>query len=142
VKWRGSQWIIFSFIVRQLVHCGMLFFFFCAVWPLLAYASLRQRVNCMLVVGRAAVRGVQLCGKWSHIVFCGVFRGKETIDASRTWRGLQRNSYITFSFLFTPGPWVGLPRGVLAFQFFLFLSLPLVPLVYSLCTKGCAPLHF
>jgi hypothetical protein len=25
---------------------------------------------------------------------------------------------------------------------FLLLSLPLVPLVYSLCTKGCTPLHF
>jgi hypothetical protein len=71
-----------------------------------------------------AERGVQLCEKWSLIVFCGVFGEKETIDASRTWRGLQRNSYITFFLLFTLGLWAGLPRGVLAFQIFFLTFLP------------------
>jgi hypothetical protein len=103
--------------VRQLVHCGMLFL------PGLAFAGLclAPTKSQLHVGGRAAIRGVQLCGKWSLIVFCGVFKGK---DASRTSQGLQRNSYITFSFLFTPGLWAGLPHDVLAFQFFFLTSLP------------------
>ena len=76
------------------------------------------------VGGRVAERGVQLCGKWSLIVLCGVFGVKETIDISRTQRGLERSSYISFFLLFTPGQWVGLPRGVLVFQIFFHTSLP------------------
>jgi hypothetical protein len=70
-----------------------------------------------------AVRGVLLCGKWSLIVLCGVFGGKETIDASRTQQGLERSSFISFFLLFTLGLWAGLPRGVLAFQIFFLISL-------------------
>jgi hypothetical protein len=65
-----------------------------------------------------------LCGKWSLIVLCGVFGEEGTIDVSRTWRGLERSSYISFFLLFTPGQWAGLPRGVLAFQIFFLTSLP------------------
>ena len=67
------------------------------------------------VGARVAVRGVPLCEKWSLIVLCGVFGGKETIDISRTQRSLKKSSFISFFLLFTLGLWAGLPRSVLAF---------------------------
>ena len=80
-----------------------------------------------------AVRGVLLFEKRSLIVLCGVFGVKEIIDVSRTWRGLKRSSSIYFFFLFTHGLWVGLPRGVLAFQIFFLISLlpPSPPCILS-----------
>ena len=46
-------------------------------------------------------------GKMALIVLCGVFGVKETIDVSRTCRGLERRFSIFFSSLFTLGPWAG-----------------------------------
>jgi hypothetical protein len=65
------------------------------------------------VGGRVAERGVQLCGKWSLIILCGVFGRKGTIDALRILRGLERSFYTSFYLLYTHGLWVGLPLGVL-----------------------------
>jgi hypothetical protein len=64
-----------------------------------------------LAGGQVVVPGVLLFGKWSLSVLCGVFEVSETIDASRTPRGLLRN-FSTFFFLpFSPGLRVGWPRG-------------------------------
>jgi hypothetical protein len=105
--------------VWQLVLCGMLFLLRLVFVGL----CLAPSKSYLRVGGRVAVRGVPLCGKWSLIVLCGVFGVKETIDALRTRRGLERSSSISFFLLFTLGPWAGLPRGVLAFQIFFPISL-------------------
>jgi hypothetical protein len=63
------------------------------------------------------------------------------LDVLKTQRGRLRKLCIIFSLLFTLGQLVGLIRLLLAFRiFFLAYLLPLrLPLVYVLCTMGCAP---
>jgi hypothetical protein len=66
------------------------------------------------VGGRRVVREVRSFGKWFHIVFCGAFGGSETIDVSRTHRGLERSSSISFLLPSFLGLQAGSPRGLLA----------------------------
>jgi hypothetical protein len=61
--------------------------------------------------GRAVILGVLLYGKWSLTVLCGVFGVSETIDVSRTSRGLLKNFSIFFFLPFSPGQRAGWPRG-------------------------------
>jgi hypothetical protein len=83
-------------------------FLFALVFVGLCLARLR---SFWLVGGRVAVPGALWFGKWSLYVSCGVFGVSETIDVSRTPRGLLRNSSI-FSFLpFSLGQWADWPRG-------------------------------
>jgi hypothetical protein len=70
-----------------------------------------------------AVRGALLFGKWSLIVLCGVFGGRETLNVSRIRRGLERSSSIFFFLLFTLGLQAGLPHRLLALQIFFLTSL-------------------
>jgi hypothetical protein len=57
------------------------------------------------------VPGAPLYGKWSLSVLCGVFGVSETIDVSRTPRGLLRNFSVFFLLPFSPGQRAGWPRG-------------------------------
>jgi hypothetical protein len=66
------------------------------------------------VGGQRVVRGALLCGRWSLIVYCGAFGGKEMIDVLRVRRGHERSSSIFFLSLFFLGLQVGLPHGLLA----------------------------
>jgi hypothetical protein len=43
-----------------------------------------------------------LFGKWSLIVFCGIFEESEIIDVSRTRQGPKRSSSISFLLLSNP----------------------------------------
>jgi hypothetical protein len=58
---------------------------------------------------------------------------EKTIDVSRTRRGLERSSSISFFLLFTLGLQAGLPRGLLALQIFFLTSLlpPSPPCILS-----------
>jgi hypothetical protein len=95
------------------------------------------------VGGRVVIRGALWSGKWSLTVLCGAFGGKETIDVLRALRGLERSSSMFFFSFFIPGPRAGWHCGLFVLQIFFLISLPpLVPLVYSMCTKGCTPLRF
>jgi hypothetical protein len=63
------------------------------------------------------------------------------LDVLKTLRGRLRKLCIMFSVLFTPGRPVGSIRLLLVFRIFFlaFLLPPRLPLVYVLCTMGCAP---
>ena len=62
-------------------------------------------------------------------------------DALKTMRGRSRRFFIIFSLRFTHGRPVGLLRLFLASRIFFlaYLLLLRLPLVYFLCTLGCAP---
>jgi hypothetical protein len=98
-----------------LLHCavarGLWYAFFarfglCWVMP--------RSIKELLASWGGVVRGALLFGRWSLIVFCGAFGGSKTIDISRTHRGLERSSSISFLLLFLLGLQAGLPRGPLA----------------------------
>jgi hypothetical protein len=63
------------------------------------------------------------------------------LDVLKTQRDRLRKLCITFFSLFTPGQPVGWILLLLAFRIFflVFLLPPRLPLVYVLCTMGCAP---
>jgi hypothetical protein len=63
------------------------------------------------------------------------------LDVLKTQQGRLRKLCIIFSLPSTPGQPVGWIRLLLAFRIFFlaFLSPPRLPLVYVLCTMGCAP---
>jgi hypothetical protein len=64
-----------------------------------------------LASGRVVVPRALLYGKWSLSVLCGVFGVSETINVSRTPRGLLRNCSTFFFLPFSPGQRAGWPRG-------------------------------
>jgi hypothetical protein len=61
-----------------------------------------------------AFGGTRGNNRYIHIVFCGAFGGSETIDVSRTHRGLERSSSISFLLPSFLGLQAGSPRGLLA----------------------------
>jgi hypothetical protein len=102
-----SRLIIFFSIVGQRELCGM------PSSPDLVFVGLclvRSR-SYWLAGGRVITPEALLCGKWSLFVLCSVFGVSETIDVSRTPRGLLRNFSTFFFLLFSPGQQVGWPRG-------------------------------
>jgi hypothetical protein len=64
-----------------------------------------------LAGGRVVAPGVLSFGKWSLSVLCGVFGANETLDVSRTPRGLLRISFTFFCLLFSLRQPAGWPRG-------------------------------
>jgi hypothetical protein len=93
-----------------------------------------------LAGAQVVVLGVLSFGKWSPSVLCGVFGVSETLDVSRTPRGLLRIFSTFFCLLFFLGQPAGWPRGrSVLLIFFLSSPSPPSPFVYPLCTKGCAP---
>jgi hypothetical protein len=94
----GSQLIIFFFIVGRREPCGMLF----SPGLVCVGLCLARLRSYLLVGGRVVVLGALLCGKWFLFVLCSVFGGNETIDVSRTLRGLMRNSSTFFFLHFSP----------------------------------------
>jgi hypothetical protein len=64
-----------------------------------------------LADGRVVVPGALLYGKWSLSVLCGVFGVSETINVSKTPRGLLKNFSIFFFLPFSPGHRAGWPCG-------------------------------
>jgi hypothetical protein len=63
------------------------------------------------------------------------------LDVLKTQQGRLRKLCIIFSSPSTPGRPVGWIHLLLAFRIFFLVSLPppRLPLVYVLCTMGCAP---
>jgi hypothetical protein len=127
VNQKGSWLIIFLFIVRQRVVCGM------PSSPGLAFAGLclASSRSYLRIGGWKVVRGAQLFGKWSLIILCGVFGGSKIIDVSRTRRGLEMSSSIFFFLLSTLRLQAGLALRVISFvDFFSSLPLPSPPCIF------------
>jgi hypothetical protein len=103
----GSRLIIFFSIVGQQEPCGMP----SSIGLVFVGLCLARLRSYWLAGGRVVVLGTLLCGKWSLSVLCGVFGMSETIDVSRTPRGLLRNFSIFFFLSFSPGQQASWPRG-------------------------------
>jgi hypothetical protein len=76
------------------------------VWPLLGYASLRQGVICELVNGRSYEE--RCCFEDDPSLYYVTYLESVIIDVSRTRRGLERSSSISFFLLFILGLQAGL----------------------------------
>jgi hypothetical protein len=131
-----NQLTIFFSTVGLQVPCGM------PSLSGLVFAGLcLVRLRSFWLAGAQVVApGVLSFGKWSPSVLCGVFGVSETLDVSRTPRGLLRIFSTFFCLLFFLGQSAGWPRGrSVLLIFFLSSPSPPSPFVYPLCTKGCAP---